>query len=209
MAIKTTSMKPGFFTFVHAETHFHDAGSPVLAEPFVNARSSGLSKGSILKTWAFLCLSFLFAPSLSAQYQVAPFQQTKTIPPLELQLPDNSLLTREKLKKDMPLILMFFSPGCDHCQHQTEAMIKRMKDLAKYQIVMATYQPIEELQEFNKKYQLQQYPNITTGRDIKYILPPFYRIQNFPYLAFYDKNGNLKGSFEGNLSVDEILKRFK
>lgn len=206
-------MKPGFFTFARTgngySKRFRHAGPAALGRSLAKRGAPRQSGSDAPKIWALLCLSCLFASSLSAQYEPAPFQQTKTIPPLELQLPDNSLLTKEKLKKDAPLIIMFFSPGCDHCQHQTEAMIKRIKDLSKYQIVMATYQPMEELVEFNKKYGLQKYANITTGRDIKYILPPFFRIQNFPYLAFYDKNGSLKGSFEGNLSVDEILKRFK
>lgn len=164
---------------------------------------------SQMKTWLFILLSCFSALWASGQYEVAPYQQTKALPPFELQQADNSIFTKAKLQKDRPVIIMFFSPGCDHCLHQTEAMLKRIKDLAKYQIVMATYQPIEELQEFNKKYQLSKYPNIVTGRDVKYILPPFYHIQNFPYLAFYDKTGKLLSSFEGNLSVDEMLKRFK
>ena len=104
---------------------------------------------------------------------------------------------------------MFFSPGCDHCIHQFEDMQKRMKDLKPYNIVMATYQPVEELDAFNRKYQIAKYPNIVTGRDANYFLPPFYQIRNFPYFAFYDKSGKLKGTFEGNMSVDNILKKLK
>jgi hypothetical protein len=73
---------------------------------------------------------------------------------------------------------------------------------------MATYQPIEEVADFNKKYQLSKHPNIYTGRDTKYFFPPFYQIHNFPYLAFYDKKGKLITTFEGNMSVDNMIKKF-
>ena len=88
-------------------------------------------------------------------------------------------------------------------------MKKRMNEFKKYQLIMPTFQPIEELAEFNKKYELQKHPNIITGRDENYFFPPYYEISNFPFLAFYDKNGKLLGVHEGNLSVDKILKNFK
>jgi thioredoxin-related protein len=122
---------------------------------------------------------------------------------------NNGVFSTAKLKKNTPVLIMFFSPGCDHCIHQFEDMRKRMNELKKYQIVMATYQPIEELAEFNKKYQISKYPNIITGRDHNYALPPFFEISNFPYLAFYDKSGKLITTHEGNMSVDNMLKKFK
>ncbi|MEP7258549.1 MAG: protein disulfide isomerase family protein [Flavitalea sp.] len=162
-----------------------------------------------MKTWLFIVLSCLCADLVSAQTEVPPYKKTKAIPAFELELADHSTFTQATIKKNVPLIIMFFSPGCEHCQHQTEAMIKRMNDLKKYQIVMATFQPVEEVAEFNKKYLLSKYPNITVGRDGKYALPPFFEIHNFPYLAFYNKSGQFLSAFEGNMDVDTILKRFK
>jgi thioredoxin-related protein len=121
----------------------------------------------------------------------------------------NKKFNSASLKKNVPAIIMFFSPGCDHCIHQFEDMVKRMKDLKSYHIIMATYQPVEELAEFNKKYQIAKYPNIVTGRDANYFLPPFYEIRNFPYFAFYNKSGKLTGVFEGNMSVDNIIRKLK
>ena len=162
-----------------------------------------------MKTWLYIALSCLLTHMVSAQTEVPPYKKTKAIPVFELELADHSTFTQATVKKNVPLILIFFSPGCEHCQLQTEAMIKRMHDLKKYQIVMATFQPLEEVSEFNKKYQLHKYPNITIGRDGKYALPPFFDIHNFPYLAFYNKSGQLLNTFEGNIDVDAILKRFK
>ena len=162
-----------------------------------------------MKNW-FLLSAVLSIGSISfAQTDVAPYKQSKKLPDFEIETVGKGTFKTAQLKKNTPVIIMFFSPGCDHCIHQFESMKKRIKDFKNYQIVMPTYQPIEELAEFNKKYQLQNYPNIITGRDVNYFFPPFYEITNFPYLAFYDKSGKLISAHTGNMTVDEMLKNFR
>jgi cytochrome oxidase Cu insertion factor (SCO1/SenC/PrrC family) len=162
-----------------------------------------------MKNCLLIMLCFLSLQTAFSQDEVPPYKQNKNIPSFELQQVNNNVFQSSKLKKNVPVVIMFFSPGCDHCIHQFEDMVKRMNDLKKYQIIMATYQPIEELAEFNKKYQISRYPHIITGRDTKYFFPPFYEISNFPHMAFYNKQGKLTGTFEGNMSVDNMLKRLK
>ena len=106
------------------------------------------------------------------------------------------------------MLLMYFSPDCDHCKKQVEEMLKRMDELKDVQIVMATYQPMDHLAFFEKKYQLSKYKNILSGRDTKYILPPFFKMRNMPYLALYNRKGNLITTFVGNVGVDKILAQF-
>ena len=162
-----------------------------------------------MKNW-FLLSAVLSIGSISfAQTDVAPYKQSKKLPDFEIETVGKGTFKTAQLKKNTPVIIMFFSPGCDHCIHQFESMKKRIKDFKNYQIVMPTYQPIEELAGFDKKYQLQNYPNIITGRDVNYFFPPFYEITNFPYLAFYDKSGKLISAHTGNMTVDEILKNFR
>ena len=140
---------------------------------------------------------------------IAPYKRFPTVPPMQLLLVDNTNFTKENLKKNQPLILMYFSPECDHCQHQVNDMLKRMKDLKKYQIVMATNKPFEEMKMFYEKYKLAAFHNITMGRDTKFLLPPFFRMRNMPYLALYDKKGKLITTFDGNVKVDNLIKVFK
>lgn len=148
------------------------------------------------------------APSF-AQEDLPPYKKNKNIPAFQLQQANNATFSTSKLKKGVPTVIMFFSPGCDHCIHQFEDMVKNMSMLKSYQIVMATYQPIEELADFDRKYKISKYPNIFTGRDMNYFLPPFYQITNFPHFAFYGRSGRLNSTHEGNLSVDNMVKRLK
>jgi thioredoxin-related protein len=143
-----------------------------------------------------------------AQTDTPAYKKYPSVPPFTLLQADSTLFTKNDLKKQ-PTIIMYFSPTCDHCQHQWADMVKRKEDLQQFQIVMATYQPFEEMAEFYEKEQIASYPNIHVGRDEKYFLPPFYRMQSLPYLALYDKQGNLITTFEGNVKIDKLLDAFK
>ena len=132
-----------------------------------------------------------------------------TVPPFELLGVDSATtFSKADLKKNQQVLLMYFSPDCDHCQHQTEDLLRDIQSFKKIQIVMATYQPFEQMIAFYQKYKLADFNSIRIGRDSKFILPPFYRMGNLPYLALYDKKGNLITTFEGNQKVNKILKAF-
>jgi len=138
----------------------------------------------------------------------APYQKYPTIPPFDLLRIDSTHLTKNDIAKKQNTLIMFFSPDCSHCQHQTEDMIAAMDSLRDIQIVMATYQPFEEMVDFYQKYEVAKYPNIKMGRDTKFFLPPYYRMKNLPYMALYDKKGELITTFEGNQTIAKLVEAF-
>ena len=139
----------------------------------------------------------------------APFRKNPVIPSFDLLRPDSSThLTKADISAKHKTLLMFFSPECTHCQHQTEDMLAAIDSLKDIQIVMATYQPFEEMVAFNQKYEIEKYSNIKLGRDTKYFLPPYYRMKSLPFLALYDTTGNYITSFEGNQKVATLLDAF-
>lgn len=139
----------------------------------------------------------------------APFRKHPFIPPFDLLKTDSSShITKESINTKHKTLLMFFSPECTHCQHQTEDMLAAIDSLKDIQIVMATYQPFEEMVAFNQKYSIEKYSNIKLGRDTKYFLPPYFRMKSLPFLALYDKKGNYITSYEGNQKVAKLLKDF-
>jgi hypothetical protein len=106
-------------------------------------------------------------------------------------------------------MIMIFNPECEHCQHETEALINNIKDLSNIQIVMATPQPFGQMKAFYERYGLQRFSNIFVGQDERFVLPSFFMIHNLPYLAFYDKKQDLISTHEGTMPVNEILNVFK
>ena len=148
-------------------------------------------------------------PAAPQEPEKAPYQQVPYIPPFHILKVDSSTyFTKDDLKKHRETLVMFFSPDCEHCKHQTENLLASMPKFKNIEIVMATYQPFDEMREFYKHYALDKYPNIKLGRDEKFFFVPYYRIHNLPYLALYDKNGNLITTFEGTQKSETLLGAF-
>jgi peroxiredoxin len=139
-----------------------------------------------------------------------PYLRFPTLPPFHLlEVDSTTYLTKDDIKKHHRTIVMFFSPDCDHCKHQTESILADFAHFKDIEIVMATYQPFSEMKDFNTHYRLFEHANIKIGRDEKFFLAPFYKIRNLPYLALYDKKGNLVTTFEGTQKVETILNAFE
>lgn len=161
-----------------------------------------------MKKWIYSLAMALMATGAFAQSDTPAYKRNPTLPALNLLNADSTALNTASLK-NQPVILMYFSPTCDHCKQQMADMLKRMDDLGKYQLVLATYQPLADMKHFYSDYKLSQYHNITIGRDAQFKLPPFFQIRSLPYLALYDKKHQLITTYEGNVTVEKILKSFE
>ena len=153
--------------------------------------------------------SLLISFSVSAQQTQPAYLEYKTVPAVKLLLADSTgWELKAKLDKNKPLMLVIFSPECDHCKHETEELIKNIDKFKNIQIVMATPLPVYEMREFAEHYNLKKYKNITVGRDYSYILPVYYDVKSLPYHAFYTKDKKLISAFEGTMSVEKMLTQF-
>jgi cytochrome oxidase Cu insertion factor (SCO1/SenC/PrrC family) len=131
-----------------------------------------------------------------------------TIPPFTLLSVDSSQLTRDNLHKNKKTIIMYFSPSCEHCQHETDSLVAHMNQFRDVEILMATYQPYEEMKAFYDERKLRQFSNLKMGHDTKYFFPPFYKMVNLPFMALYDNKGKFITSFEGTTGMEKILAAF-
>jgi thioredoxin-related protein len=140
----------------------------------------------------------------------APYLKNPGIPPFHLLEVDSvRTLTKDDIRKNRKVLLIFFSPECEHCKHQMRDILADFSRFKDIEIVMATFQPFEQMQTFYNYFRIADHPNILMGRDEKYMLPPYYRMQSLPFLALYDKKGNYITRFEGNQKVDTILNAFQ
>lgn len=144
------------------------------------------------------------------------FSQADSTKPLYLRFPDlpqftiakasdSTAFTRDGLKKKRETVFIFFSPDCEHCQHETEALLANIEKFKNTQIVMITYMPYDMMKQFYKNYKIANYPLITMGRDGKYLLPTFFNVRSLPAIYVYDKKGKFKQSFEGSVKIEKIV----
>jgi cytochrome oxidase Cu insertion factor (SCO1/SenC/PrrC family) len=162
-------------------------------------------KKLILFAICLVLVSGLFAQRSGAN---APYLRFPTIPPFTLLKADSSKMTRDDLPKNRKTMIMYFSPTCEHCQLQTDSMLANMNKLKDIEILMASYQPLNDLKVFYEEKQLHKYKNIRMGYDMKYFFPPFYKMVNLPFMALYNNKGQFITSFQGNAPIDKILEAF-
>jgi thioredoxin-related protein len=161
----------------------------------------------------FSLIIFLFAAIFSFAQKDStyppPYRQVPTIPPFTILQADSSTVFKKSDLPNKPLLIILFDPNCDHCQHETEEIIAHIEDFKKIQIVMVTNADFADLRKFYNNYELFKYKNIVAGVELKYFLATFFAIRNLPYLAMYNKKGDLITTFEGNMKVEKILEFFQ
>jgi thiol-disulfide isomerase/thioredoxin len=160
-----------------------------------------------LKNIIFLfALFFLSLEGFSQADSTAPvYLRFPTIPQFTVyKAPDSTVFSRDNLQKKKPVVFIIFSPDCEHCQHETEALLANIDKFKNTQIVMITYLPYEEMIQFYKKYKIADYPQITMARDTKFFFPVFFKVRNLPSIFVYDKKGDFKKNFEGSVKIDSV-----
>lgn len=161
--------------------------------------------------YLFLFFFICFATAAFAQQDTSlpAYKRYPTIPGLQLFLTDSTKYTKENIPKKKQVLLMLFSPDCEHCQHEAEQIVANKEALKNTHIIMASTFPIFRVKEFAEKYGLNEMENVVMTKDPFYLLVSFYAIRSLPYLALYNKNGKLIQTFEGNVGIDKILQTFK
>ena len=168
-------------------------------------------KNIVMKKFFSLFVLVVIGLNINAQTSNEPqpgYLRFPTVPPLKILKVDSvTYFTKDNLSKKKPTIVMVFNPGCEHCKHETEEIIKNIDDFKNIQIVMTTPQSFTEMKGFYKEYNLSKYPNIIVGRDEHFTLPSFYMIHSLPFLAFYNKKQDLISVHEGSWTIPRSSKR--
>jgi protein-disulfide isomerase len=145
--------------------------------------------------------------------QEAKTQDIENIPPFKILRTDSTWFTPANLKKNHPVMIIYFSPDCSHCQHMMYEMKPKMKKLGNIQIVMVTFTDFDRLkmiQNFYRDFDLAKYPNITVGTEAHtYVVQRYYHVTMTPYIAVYDHNGKLVKTYDKVPSMDELIATVK
>jgi thioredoxin-related protein len=141
----------------------------------------------------------------STQPAAAPKAQTG-IPPFHILTTDSVYITPANLKKNMPLMIIYFSPDCSHCQHLMYELKSKMKDLKNVQVVMVTFaEPLKASQVFYRDFDLKKWPNWTVGTEgYTYVVQKYYDVHTTPYIALYDKNHKEVKAWDKTPTIDSL-----
>lgn len=124
-------------------------------------------------------------------------------------VPDSIAFSNKNLLKNKPLVIMFFSPDCDHCQKETKELLAYKEELKNIQILMVSPSSYAAVKQFYEAYSLSTMPNLKLCNDINYALGSIYQLKTFPSIFVYDQFGKLAKAFIGNVGVPAILDAVK
>jgi thioredoxin-related protein len=139
----------------------------------------------------------------------APYLQDKKLPFFKIMLTDSSSFYKSNLKRKHSTLIVFFSPDCEHCKKFTELLLTKTGDFKKTQIIMVSALPLNFIKDFYTRYQIEKYPSIIMGKDALYFFATYYQAHYMPFVAAYNKKGELIKGWDGGTRIDEIVEAMK
>ena len=134
--------------------------------------------------------------------------QAGKLPPFRMMQTSGKVFKAEDLPMGKPIIIIYFSPECDHCEKLMKELVKRTEELKKASIAMVTYLPVEKVLEFEKTYLLKKYSNIYTGTEgSSFFLKNYYNLTEMPFAALYSKNGDLLKWYSKEIDLKDLSTR--
>ncbi|MBB3970448.1 TlpA family protein disulfide reductase [Mucilaginibacter phyllosphaerae] len=132
------------------------------------------------------------------------------IAPYKILTTNDVYTTPADLKKNKPVMLIYFAPDCGHCQKLINDMKPMMNDIKNVQVVMITFSDIRMVKTFQKDYGLTAWPNFTLGTEgYTYTVQKYYQLKHTPYIAIYDHKGKLVQAYEKPPEMKELLATIK
>lgn len=136
---------------------------------------------------------------------LAPYLKNPHIPTFSIRQPDSTWFNNTNLNLKKPVLILYFSPDCGHCQLETEEIISKIKDLSNLQIIMVTSRPFEDMARFAEYYKIKRFPTIKIGNDPSRKISRFYDVKFTPFSALYDKKGKLIKAYEQEINMEELI----
>jgi thiol-disulfide isomerase/thioredoxin len=161
----------------------------------------------------------LFLFFIALKINAAHAQDADTIPPYQkdsLHIPaftvlqtDSSFTNDKKIPNNKPVVIIYFSPECGHCQITADEFSKKMREMKNIFFVWVSYYPLPEIKEFAKKFNLQQFNNLIIGRDPNYTIPSYFRVRFTPFMAVYNKEHHLIQTYGQGTEADTLINLLK
>lgn len=126
-------------------------------------------------------------------------------PDFKLELADRSTFYTDNLPKNKPIVIMLFSPECDHCRQQTKGILQSIAAFRKAHIVMATALPHDKMKAYYDEMGIARHKNITMGRDPLFFFSKYYRSHYIPFIAVYNRKRELMATHDGGVALPILI----
>lgn len=159
----------------------------------------------------------LFSLILTAVYSNAQnkdsIRKPLPIPNYKILTTDSVWVTPANLKKDKPVVVIYFSPDCGHCQKMMYELKPKIQQLANVQVVMITWSlkyDIRAIKTFKRDFDLKKYPNFIIGTEgYTALVQQYYKIDTTPFIALYHADRKWARYFDKLPKTEDVLAAVK
>jgi hypothetical protein len=150
-----------------------------------------------------LLLSLLFTSLLLSA-------QSGKVPPFQMVQANGKIFRAQDLPMGKPILLVYFSPECDHCVTMLNDFFKQAGSFQKASVAFITFLPIDKVSKFLKDYGVANHPNMYAGTEgSTFFVRNYFRLKETPFAALYTKNGDLVVSYEKNVNIKALAEKLK
>jgi hypothetical protein len=136
--------------------------------------------------------------------------QSNKVPPFKMTQADGKAFFAGNLPLGKAIVIIYFSPDCEDCQKMTKELLKRIDEFKNASIAMITSQPKDMVKHFITEYHLDKYSNIFVGtEEDSYFVGKYYKVEQLPFIALYNKNGDLIKIYNKEISIDDLIIRLR
>lgn len=155
-----------------------------------------------------LFLGFFLSGLILVQGLSAQTTPVKNIPEFTFRTLSGQPFTRNNLKKNKKLVIIFFDATCDHCQRDITAIGNHINEFRNAEFYLVSLDEVAGIKNFMSSYgkKLNDRTNVTVLRDAnKQFIVKFLPIQ-YPALFVYGSDFRLVKYFGQNSDVKEIIR---
>lgn len=117
----------------------------------------------------------------------------------------NKIYTNKVVQKNKPTVIIYFSPTCNHCQHQAEEITSHYNQLRDINFLFVSAYDLMDIRQFSQAYALARFNNILVAHDPYGNLRKFMELQTLPGILLYSAKGKLSAARFTNLTTDTLL----
>jgi len=134
-------------------------------------------------------------------------ENIQNIPVFSYQNIKGGFFTKEDLKKETPILFIYFNSECEYCNEETQMIQENIEQLKDVQLVFISFEKLEKINAFATKYQLTTYDNVHFLSDTKVAFATTFDVKSLPCLVLYDKNQQLIEKIKGQTKVETLVKK--
>jgi len=122
-----------------------------------------------------------------------------------LSIDSATCLSSENIPAGKASVFFYFDPECEHCQKETDSIIKNKEKLKNVQFYFLSNSTAREVSNFYNYYGLASLKNVFVGMDYEYSFFNVFLPPSIPYMAIYNSDKRLSKVYYGAADIASLI----